>query len=57
MRRSWLMLWLLAGCAAPVTRAPDALIDVKLIAFNDLHGHVQAPGSGTRTRAASSIAT
>ncbi|MET0279614.1 MAG: bifunctional metallophosphatase/5'-nucleotidase [Steroidobacteraceae bacterium] len=58
MRRSWLMLLLLAGCAAPGTRAPaplvpgppvpGPLVDVKLIAFNDLHGHLQVPGTATR---------
>lgn len=49
MRRLGMMLLLLAGCAAPETRPPaDALVDVKLIAFNDLHGHIQPPGSATR---------
>jgi 5'-nucleotidase len=48
MRRWGMMLLLLAGCTAPATRPPDQLVDVKLIAFNDLHGHLQPPGSGTR---------
>lgn len=40
--------WLLASCGGGHHHAPDAsnaqLIDIHLLAFNDLHGHLDAPG-------------
>jgi 5'-nucleotidase len=58
MRRSIsLVVLLMAACAAPAPRPPapaavspgSALpVTVKLIAFNDFHGHLQPPGSPTR---------
>ncbi len=53
MRRPVFLAVLMAACAAPLPHgsAPPASaspVMVKLIAFNDFHGHLQPPGSPTR---------
>lgn len=39
--RAFALLVLLAGCAQPLQDTADAQFDVKIIAFNDFHGHVE----------------
>jgi 5'-nucleotidase len=49
---SWVWLVLLAtGCAAPLPRPDSDQVTVKLVAFNDFHGHLEPPGTPLRTLA------
>lgn len=44
------------GCAAPLPQPAPADVSVKVIAFNDFHGHLEPPGSPTRLPAAQGAA-
>jgi len=57
LRRLLLIILLLAGsCVAPSPRSAPEAVAVKLVAFNDFHGHLEPPRTPTRLPAIESQA-